>query len=130
MQLALGLTTLDHQELFTHYKIMNRTTNEQTVKLLLNSVTASEVGDAFTRGEYLKHFVSVTVPDDGEDPGTPVAIQLQVSGDAETWFDFGAPVTAPGFAHIDGFYPWIRAKRDATLNPVTVRLESGWSQPR
>jgi hypothetical protein len=109
---------------------MNKVTNEQAVLLLSGSVVANEVGDAFTRGEYLKHFVQVTVPDDGEDPGTPVAIQLQVSGDSVTWFDLGAPVSAPGFAHVDGFYPWIRAKRDNTSNPVTVRLESGWSQPR
>lgn len=105
-------------------------TNEQTVKLLLNSVVANEVGNAFSRGEYLKHFVQVTVPDVDGDPGPSVSIQLQVSGDAETWFDLGAPVAAPGFAHVDGFYPWIRAKRDNTTNPVTVRLESGWSQPR
>ena len=109
---------------------MKQTTNEQTVRLLLNSETANEIGDAYTRGEYLKHFVQVTVPDSGGSPGVPVTIQLQVSGDAETWFDLGAPVTAPGFAHVDGFYPWIRATRDNTTNSVTVRLESGWSQPR
>ena len=101
--------------------------NEQVVRLLDNSVTAEEVGNEFTRGEYMRHSITVVSP--GDSP-TPVPVQIQVSGDGDTWFDFGDPISSPGFVHLDGFYPWVRAARDNTTNPVTVLCNSGWNDPR
>lgn len=103
---------------------MQYRTNTQAIDLLKASVVANQVGDEFTRGEYLKHFLQVT------GGATPVAVQLQVSGDAVTWFDHGPPVSSPGYLCVEGYFPWMRAKRDGTTNTVSVLLESGWSQPR
>jgi hypothetical protein len=98
---------------------MTLSTNSQ-ILLFTNDDTANNVSDGFSRDTFCKHFVQVTCS------GTAVAVDIEFSADGVNWLDSGITITGNDYIEIDMFVPYMRAVRDNTTNPVTVKIYSGW----
>lgn len=103
-----------------------RSTSNRKETLLNNSTTYEEAGEGITRDDYLRHAVQVVTSS-----AIPVVIEATVDG--TTWFQVGEPITGASLRFLEGWFPYLRARRtDTGVDPapaVSVVIESGvWVQ--
>lgn len=100
---------------------MNNSTNSQVTLLL--STTYEEAGEGLRRSDWSRHAIEVIT-----ESAVPIVIEASVSGDH--WFAVGNPTTGAAFRALDGFFPYLRARRtdtgEGTAPTVDVQIASGF----
>lgn len=91
------------------------TTNTRVV--LLDTSTASKVGDGVSRSNYDKHFIQSVSE-------ASIIVTISVSGDGTNWVDLTPTITGNGYIVLDGYYPFIRASRNAVAGRVITTIYS------
>jgi len=89
------------------------------------NITTSDVSAAIWREGYGLHTIQIII-----DGTASVDIQLSLvespaEGDDADWVKYGDSIAESSMVPINQLFRWIRVKRDATTDPVTVHILSG-----